>query len=156
MATIRVAERADLDALVQLSTQLFREDSGSRDPTMNPDWPAEEGAEYFDGLIAAEGSYVLVAEHDGIVVGSLAGHLDRASTLRPVVVATLESVCVDAAARQSGVGGALAEAFMAWAREHGARRMRVTAYTSNDGAIRFYERLGFAPHELTLMRDLDG
>ena len=155
MATIRPALAADLDPIVRLSTQLFREDAGTRDPTVDQTWPAEEGAEYFDRLIGADGSCVLVAEHNGMIVGYVAGHRGAVSSISRVPIARLESISVDPAARDSGVGGALAEAFIAWAREHEAAQVRVTAYAANENAVRFYRRLGFAPHELTLEYTLD-
>ena len=69
-------------------------------------------------------------------------------------IATLESITVHPSARDHGVGAALADALIAWARDRGAAQNRVTAYAANDGAIRLYRRLGFTPHELTLARSL--
>lgn len=47
-------------------------------------------------------------------------------------------------------GARLVEYFRSWAREKGAVQLRVTAYTANTGAIRFYRRHGFVPLETTL------
>ena len=46
------------------------------------------------------------------------------------------------------------ERFRAWAADKGAVQLRVTAYTGNEGAIRFYQRHGFAPLESTFAADL--
>ncbi len=136
---VRRAGEGDVPEVVGLSAALFREDAGQRDPSMNLDWPAEEGRGYFAGLEA---------------VGYLAGRLRDADTLRPVGVAELESMYVREGSRDSGVGARLVEEFLGWARERGAERASVTAYAANERAIRFYERLGFAARSLSLERKI--
>ena len=154
MARIRTAVSADLDTVVRLSAGLFREDSGRRDETVNPDWPAREGAAYFSELLDRENSCLLVAEDDEAVVGYVAGRLGTVSTISLVPLATMESIYVEPSARGEGVGGSLAAALIHWATDRGAAQMRVTAYAANQGAVRLYQRLGFTPHEVTLSRPL--
>jgi GNAT superfamily N-acetyltransferase len=133
-----------------LSDGLFQEDSRQRDPLMNHDWAKTYGQSYFAGLLANPAYLLLVAEHTGEVVGYLAGARRDADELRPVVSADLESMFVAQNWRGRGVGQALAEAFLAWAREYGVVWITVTAYSANTGACAFYERLGFASHTVTL------
>jgi GNAT superfamily N-acetyltransferase len=54
--------------------------------------------------------------------------------------------------RRTGVGTALVDAFLAWARERGANEMTVQAYAQNDSALAFYRARGFQPFEVTLTR----
>lgn len=138
--------------VVGLSAALFREDAGRMDPSMNLDWPAEEGRGYFAGLIGDDRCLCLVAERDGEAVGYLAGRLRDADTLRPVGKAELESMYVREGSRNSGVGARLVEGFLEWSGERGAERASVTAYAANGRAIRSYERLGFAARSLFLER----
>ena len=151
---VRRAGEGDVPEVVGLSAALFREDAGQRDPSMNLDWPAEEGRGYFAGLIGDDRCLCVVAERDGEAVGYLAGRLRDADTLRPVGVAELESMYVREGSRDSGVGARLVEEFLGWARERGAERASVTAYAANERAIRFYERLGFAARSLSLERKI--
>jgi GNAT superfamily N-acetyltransferase len=58
--------------------------------------------------------------------------------------AHLVSMWTDPAHRQKGVGRLLVEAVGDWARVRGARRLQLMVTSKNEGAIRFYERLGFA------------
>ncbi len=51
-------------------------------------------------------------------------------------------------------GSQLVEHFRSWAKEKGAVQLRVTAYTANTDAIRFYQRHGFAALETTLAVDI--
>ena len=58
---------------------------------------------------------------------------------------------VEARYRNRGVGSsALVAEFRSWAERQRAERISVTAYASNEAAIRFYARLGFLPKRTTL------
>jgi GNAT superfamily N-acetyltransferase len=148
--TVRPATPADLPAIVALSDGLFQEDSGQRDPLMNHGWARTHGLRYFGDLLANPAYIVLVASSEHTVIGFLAGSRREADALRPVISAELESMFVAPGWRGRGVGQGLAERFLAWAREHGAVWVTVTAYATNTGALAFYQRLGFARHTVTL------
>ncbi len=47
--------------------------------------------------------------------------------------------------RGQGLGRAMVERAADWARERGCQRIVLTTHPQNDGAIAFFERLGFAP-----------
>lgn len=55
----------------------------------------------------------------------------------------LLNVAVDPAWRRQGVGRALVEDVLAYARAHDASKVLLEVRASNDAAIRLYERLGF-------------
>jgi GNAT superfamily N-acetyltransferase len=148
--TIRTAGKADLDDVVALSAALFAEDAGQRDPYTDLDWPWREGHEYFGGLLAGPSTRCWLAEVDGTVCGSLVGRINRASTVRPVRVAELESMYVRPEYRSTGVGAALVAEFFEWARGRGAQRAAVTAHAANDRALAFYARNGFRPRSAHL------
>jgi len=150
---IRPATTADAAALVDLLAALFAEDAGPRDSTMNADYPRSYGVQGFTELMEMPDRLVLVAELDGKVVGHLTGRVDEPTEIRLVSVATLASMYVRPAHRRQGVGTGLVEQFRAWARDHDAGRLAVTAYTANDDAVRFYRRQGFAPHLTVLEAD---
>jgi ribosomal protein S18 acetylase RimI-like enzyme len=59
-------------------------------------------------------------------------------------VAHLYGMWVAPEARGGGAGRALVDAVIAWARERGARRLVTSVTEGNDGALRLYERAGFA------------
>jgi hypothetical protein len=56
--------------------------------------------------------------------------------------------------RGRGVGARLVEGFADWGRARGAARLQVGAYVANTGALRFYQRHGFAPLSTELVIDL--
>lgn len=82
--------------------------------------------------------YVAEAEPDGawlgMAVGSRTGEERRAH---------LYAMWVDPAWRTRGLGAGLVRAVLEWARSWGARSVVLAVTESNDGATRFYERIGF-------------
>ncbi len=90
-----------------------------------------------------QASQILVAEHDGVVVGCVSLHaipyLERTGRwLR------IESLVVDPSQRRAGTGRALLAAAEQLARALGCLQIEVTSQRSRAGAHAFYRRLGFA------------
>lgn len=151
---VRRARPEDVPALVASSAALFAEDAGTRDATVDINWPLAQGAERFAAGIDDPARLSLVAERDGEVMGHLVGTVAEGSAMRPVKLATLHSLYVRPPHRGTRAGAGLVAAFLDWAREQGAQLAEVTAYAANADAIRFYERNGFGPHTLTLGQSL--
>ena len=72
--------------------------------------------------------------------GMVGCFLDREDSARAHLVA----MWVAPAHRRAGVGRELVGAVLDWARGHGVDDVRLTVTSSNDAAIGFYRRLGFA------------
>jgi len=89
---IRRATVADIPGLVASSAALFAEDAGTRDDTIDVEWPLKHGAQRFGETIHDPNRLVLVAVADGDVIGHLAGALVEPSPIRPIRVATLLSM----------------------------------------------------------------
>lgn len=151
---VRRARAEDIPGLVASSAGLFAEDGGTRDTTINVDWPREHAAESFAAALDDPARLVLAVEHAGRVVGHLMGSVTEATAMRLVRSATLVSIYVRPEHRRARAGADLVARFLVWAREQGAEQAEVTAYAADTDAIRFYERGGFAPHTLTLRRAL--
>ncbi|NBH09292.1 GNAT family N-acetyltransferase [Amycolatopsis sp. SID8362] len=144
--TVSVCAPGDVPALVASAAALFEEDGGRRDPFMDTGWPAREGEAYYASLVADPACLCLLAAG-----GHLIGRLRPPDPLRPgAVSAVLESMRVGPGHRRSGAGAALVEAFLGWARDHGANDVKVTAYAANHGALEFYRAQGFEPFEVVL------
>jgi ribosomal protein S18 acetylase RimI-like enzyme len=80
-----------------------------------------------------------VAEADTALVGMAVGSRTGKS-----LNAHLHAMWVDPAWRTRGVGSRLVDEVLAWARSWGSRSVILGVTENNDGAARFYERLGFA------------
>jgi ribosomal-protein-alanine N-acetyltransferase len=118
---IRRMVSADMDAILELA---------NRSPG-SPHW--------------TRGNYVTLEERPGV---ALVAELDDALAGFAVAalaadIAELESIVVAAEFRRRGIGAALLDAVLAWAREQGAQRMELEVRASNRAAIALYERADF-------------
>ena len=120
---------ADIPGLVQCAAGLFAEDSGTRDKTIDAEWPAKQAAQRFSETISDPARLVLAARHAADVIGSLSGVLEATTAMRLIRVATLTSIYVYLPYRRSGVGARLWNKFRAWAQEMNATRIAVTGHT---------------------------
>ncbi|HVV21399.1 MAG TPA: GNAT family N-acetyltransferase, partial [Pseudonocardiaceae bacterium] len=131
---------------------LAAEDAATRDPFRNPHWARDHGAEHAAADLADRDKLVLAAVAGADVVGHLLGGFSAPSSMWTVPRAFLISMFVRPEWRGTGVGSRLVGQFREWAAERGAEQLRVTAYAANEGAIRFYQRHGFTPLEVTFTR----
>jgi ribosomal protein S18 acetylase RimI-like enzyme len=123
---VRRAELSDLDDLVALEEQSFAGDRLSR-------------AQYRRHL-DSESALVLVASaNHRRFLGTAVVFFRKGSQ-----VARLYSIATHAEARGKGVGSALMEAAEQAARRRRCTALRLEVRTDNEGAIRLYERLGYA------------
>ena len=76
------------------------------------------------------------------IAGAFLDHDDAA-------LAHLVSMWVAPAHRRFGIGATLVGAIVEWARTQRVDRLQLLVTSTNDGAIKFYERLGFALTEMT-------
>jgi len=153
--TVRRAGAADIEDLLTVSTNLWREDAGTHDPTvMNTSWPAQHGRASFEALAEDPDRVGLLAYVGDELAGGLMGSLPPLTPFTLVREARLNSLWVDPDHRSSGVGSLLVDGFRAWVREKGAPYAVVTAFAANPRAQAFYAREGFLPHTVTLRLEL--
>lgn len=139
------AGHADLEAMADLLAELF---------TLESDFEPERDKQLRGlGLIldnpALGRLFVLRAE--GRVAG-MANALTTVSTAEGAPVLLLEDVIVSSRYRGHGLGRVLVERVCAWAVENGIRRVTLLADKDNTAALGFYERLGFAPSAMRVLR----
>jgi GNAT superfamily N-acetyltransferase len=90
---------------------------------------------------AGETAVTYVAEDADRWIGMATGLVTETEPARLDLV----GMFVEPAARGRGVGGALVEAVLAWARARGAGGLYLWVTTTNRAAITLYERCGFRP-----------
>jgi ribosomal protein S18 acetylase RimI-like enzyme len=117
--------------------------------------PYRSGAEawarrrrHYVSLLESGRGRLLLAEEDGRVVGyamvSVIG--GQATLVTGDRMAELETLSVADEQRGRGVGGALMDAAYDVMRELGIDNVMLYVMDGNEGATRFYERLGFEPY----------
>ncbi|MDB5590819.1 GNAT family N-acetyltransferase [Enterovirga sp.] len=123
-ATIRAAERRDLDGLMRLEEEAFPGDRLGRRDLLH--------------AIRSPTILALAAECEGALAGYVLVQIRRGSTL-----GRLTSVAVAQAAAGRGVGRALVAAAERAALEAGCDRMRLEVRADNARAARLYEAGGY-------------
>jgi GNAT superfamily N-acetyltransferase len=88
---------------------------------------------------------LLVAEEGGIVVGTAFGHVVVPSAVSDEPAVELGGIIVRPSHRERGIGLALAEQVARFARKRGIRIVTLKTFAANEPALRFWERIGFAP-----------
>ena len=83
---------------------------------------------------------VLVADDEGRIVGRLSIARDEHPASKHVADLGL---MVAASHRRRGIGRALLDAAVDWAREAGVRKLELHVFPHNEPAIRLYEEFGF-------------
>ncbi len=151
---MKAADYAEVDRLMQQVHQLHLqarpdlfiplEHPYSREKFLqmisSPDWIC----------LAAEQNEPLDGQLDGICFVSMRNHTCMVDTRS----AYLEDLCVDSRCRHQGIGQALYRHAEQAAREKGAIRFDLMVWPFNEGAIRFYESLGFSTQRLMLEKKL--
>ncbi|KXA91189.1 hypothetical protein AKJ63_01815 [candidate division MSBL1 archaeon SCGC-AAA259D18] len=92
----------------------------------------------------------LIAEIGGSIVGYLIG------VVRWGNVGHILAIAVDKSHRRKGVGTALMINALERLRKHGASQIKLEVRASNEGAQKFYERLGFESQEVVPSYYSDG
>jgi GNAT superfamily N-acetyltransferase len=133
---IRSATHDEVPALVGAYEWLFAP-PGARPPMWDPD----RAAGRLRALIASDDGRVLVADHEGAIVGICTVSLDIES-VRFGLRAWVEDLAVHPDHRSAGYGKALLDAAKDWGRERGATHLELDSGMARADAHRFYEREG--------------
>jgi RimJ/RimL family protein N-acetyltransferase len=136
---IREAEPRDAQALVELATAVGSEPEGWLITTSNWRSAADE-RRYLRSVRRYDHAAVFVAEADDELVGRLSVGRDPHPASAHVADVGL---MVAASHRRRGIGRALLDAAVGWARGAGVRKLELHVFPYNTGAIALYEDFGF-------------
>ncbi len=146
---VRQATLDDVPALVALFQELDRMQSDWRVFTPRPGFYDEVGAKYREAM-NTENAVVLVAEDDGEVVGMAYGEVRVPSRFSDERAMELSGVVVRAGYRGRGVGQALVKEAARFAGEIGVEWIELKTFAPNQGAMAFWEGMGFTPRVVQL------
>lgn len=146
---VRQATPDDVPALVALFQELDRMQSDWRVFTPRPGFYDEVGAKYREAM-NTENAVVLVAEDDGEVVGMAYGEVRVPSRFSDERAMELSGVVVRAGYRGRGVGQALVKEAARFAGEIGVEWIELKTFAPNQGAMAFWEGMGFTPRVVQL------
>ena len=142
---IDLATAADLDVMADLLYELF---------TLESDFKPEREKQLRGLRLILDNPQIgqlFVLRVDGVVAG-MANALITVSTAEGRRVVLLEDVIVNAAYRGRKLGRRLIEHICDWAAKAGMPRVTLLADKDNMPALAFYERLGFEPSAMRVLR----
>lgn len=153
--TIRRASEGDLETILTFNQALF-ESNGEFDRELDFSFPQSPlGREYFRSRIRADDSIALIATTEEGTIGYLVGGEVVGESYRQVAtLGEVENMLVSSRVQNSGVGSKLMAEFLTWCKQRGLKRAKVSAYSENIDAVRFYERRGFRKLSVTLEMEL--
>jgi ribosomal protein S18 acetylase RimI-like enzyme len=141
---VRQATLEDVPALVALFQELDRMQSDWRVFTPRPGFYDEVGLKYREAM-STENAVVLVAEDEGEIVGMAYGEVRIPSRFSDERALELSGVGVRTGYRGRGVGRALVQEAARFAGELGVEWVELKTFAPNQGAMAFWEGLGFTP-----------
>lgn len=146
--TVRRAGPEDIEAAMALAFTIFDHQAGAPTWAGAPAPPEDEArASYLEYLADPDVAYFL-AERDGEPLGHLALERESDSTANLSIAATVPE------ARGLGVGKALTETALGWAREEGYATCVTDWRSANLLAARFWPSQGFRPTAYRLYRSI--
>lgn len=145
-----------LDELQPLFAAMHEHHRGSGPQLLafrSPEEAWERRRAHYEALLASGRGHLLLAEEDGRAIGyAMVSETGGQTTLATGDrMAELETLSVAEGERGQGVGHALMDAAYAVMRELGATEVMLYVLDGNDGAVRFYERLGMRPYLSVLL-----
>ncbi|WNJ16825.1 GNAT family N-acetyltransferase [Pontibacter sp. G13] len=105
--------------------------------------PAREVLLAFDGIGLAGLAMLVLERPSGIPL------------LQDFPYVLIDNLVVDQSARGKGIGKALVEASQLWAKDLGVTQVQLKVYDKNQGAMKFYDHIGFEPLAHRLKLDLE-
>jgi len=139
--SIRHAEPSDAEQLTRLADAVSAEPEGWLISVAGEWRSAGDERRYLKALRRYPHAAVFVAEHED---GTLVGRLSVGRDPHPASTHVADvGLMVALAARRQGVGRALLDAAVEWARGAGVRKLELHVFPWNEAAIALYEAFGF-------------
>jgi ribosomal protein S18 acetylase RimI-like enzyme len=152
---IRKATIQDLSAVTALSQQLF-EYERTITPEYDLAWSSSPaGQKYFTKRLKGRKHFALVAEIGAQIVGYATVGVFTITWRIQKPIVEIENLCVDKGHRGQGIGKALMDEVQKIATRRHAKRLRLSALSHNDHAIRFYRANGYTDVEMVLEKSIE-
>ena len=156
MNSVRRAEARDIPAILNLLVQVDMVHHNGR-PDLFKGPATKYSAEELAAILADEETPVFVCvDEQGRVLGHGFCVMQHAGGQLMVEHTTvyIDDICVDEKARGQGVGKALYEYILAFAREKSCYNVTLNVWSCNPGAMAFYEKLGLKPYKVGMEKIL--
>ena len=151
MNEIRRANEGDIPDILRLLVQVDMVHHNGR-PDLFKGPATKYTSEELKGILADEKSPVFACVGDG---GAFLGYAfcvfkryENDNILTDIKTLYIDDLCVDERARGQGVGRALYEYVVDFARRAGCYNLTLNVWSCNPSALRFYEKCGLTPQKI--------
>ena len=144
--TVWQVVRGDIDAIVALYSQADELHFQALPFIFHPPADPQQNHRYIENLLNEQDAGLFVAELAGKIVGALHVELHNSpqiSIFLPRRFAVVANLVVEKDLHRSGIGLALMEYTHDWAIKKGVSEVELNVWEFNQGAIAFYEKLGY-------------
>ncbi len=157
-AHLRPAVAGDAATIARLYMEAADE-AVDREPTHFHPPNMEAIQRQYAGKAPSDDEFLVVAEKDEEVVGFVQARLvrprEQETMIRPRTGAFVEELAVASDHRKCGIGRMLVAAVEEWIRERSGELVMLDTGTKNEGARRFYERIGYREIGVVLIKESD-
>ncbi len=142
---VRLAKKEELERVNEIRRTVHAVHADGRPDIFKSGFP-EKLSDYIYEIWSAENKEILVAEREGVICGIACVQIvDKSET--PFMNARkfydVDELGVDANFRRQGVGTELIAFIRSDARRRGIHRIELNMWEFNEGALAFYEAVGF-------------
>ena len=150
---VRRAEKRDIPRILELLFQVDMVHHEGR-PDLFKGPATKYNAEELAGIVEDDDTPVFVCENEtGIVVGHafcIHKQVMGDSVLTDVRTLYIDDICVDGSYRGKGVGKALYQYVVEYAKAEGFYNITLNVWNCNPGAMKFYEAMGLVPQKVCM------
>ena len=157
MNTVRKATKEDIPRILELLVQVDMVHHRGR-PDIFKGPATKYNAEELEKILEDKTTPVFVCTDEN---GKIDGHafcihkqILGDHVLTDIRTLYIDDICVDEACRGKGVGRALYEHVLAYAKEEGFYNLILNVWSCNPGAQRFYEAMGLVPQKIGMEKIL--
>ena len=148
---VRTAKKEDISRILDLLVQVDMVHHRGR-PDLFKGPATKYNRSQLEEILGKEDTPVFVYEDEE---GNILGHafcmhkqIKGDSVLTEIRTLYIDDICVDEAARGKGVGRALYNHVLDYARAEGFYNLTLNVWSCNPGALKFYETMGLKPQKI--------
>jgi len=152
--TIRQASLKDIDGLVRLLQQIAKLHHEGRPDLFKPD-SQKFSAEEVEKILEDKDFRVFVAaDEKDYILGYCFSRLKTSNhpVLHTYTALYIEDFCVDESLRGQGIGKKLFNAALEFGKAQNVYNIELNVWNFNEGAVKFYESLGFSARSMAMER----
>ena len=154
---IRIAQSKDIPGLLSLLLQVGQVHRGIR-PDIFADGTLKYDTQALEALLLDPRRPVFVATEGNFVAGycfCVQKSYEGDSLFVPRQELYIDDLCVDEGHRRQGIAEALYRHAEDYARQLGCHSVTLNVWCGNDGAQRFYEKMGMTPRNIHMEKRLE-